>query len=189
MESIAWRMADEFESRYVQVIGPSGGDVAAAGAAFGSLCDRAGGHGLVVGLEFLPFTDVVSVHDARRIVEAADRPNGGVCVDIWHVERGVRDLAAIAALPRGMITGIQLNDGPHVPADGDYYTDCLEHRVPPGAGEFDITALLDAVRATGCAVPISVEVCSRAGWADPDRHVGACAAGMRSLVPPSGRHC
>ncbi|MEO5898568.1 MAG: sugar phosphate isomerase/epimerase [Ilumatobacteraceae bacterium] len=186
MEVTAWRMADEFESRYLQVIGPSGDDAAMAGAAFGALCDRAGDHGLVVGLEFLPFTDVVSVHDARRIVEAADRPNGGVCVDIWHVERGVRDLDAIASLPGGRITGIQLSDGPHAPVNGDYYTDCLENRLPPGAGAFDIAALLEAVRSTGCAVPLSLEVCSKAGWADAARHVGACAAGIRNIIAPSG---
>ena len=85
--------------------------------AFAALCDRAADHGLVVGLEFVPFTDIVSVHDARRIVEEADRPNGGVCVDIWHHERGARDLAGIAALPGELITGIQLNDGALTPVD------------------------------------------------------------------------
>jgi sugar phosphate isomerase/epimerase len=136
-------MADAFESRYVQVTGPAGPDVALAGAWFGSLCDRAGAHGLVVGLEFLPFTDIVSVLDARRIVEAADRPNGGICVDIWHVERGVRDLAVIADLPGELISGIQLSDGPRAPVDSDYYTDCLENRLSPGAGGFDIVGLVD----------------------------------------------
>ena len=60
-EATAWRMADEFQCRYVQVIGNSGDDIAAAGRAFGSLCDRAADHGLVVGLEFVPFTDIVFV--------------------------------------------------------------------------------------------------------------------------------
>ena len=183
MEEVAWRMADEFECRYLQVIGPAGDDKAAAARAFGSLCDRAGEHGLVVGLEFLPFTDIVSVTDARQIVEDAGRPNGGICVDIWHHERGARDLAGIAALPGEMITGIQMNDGTLRPENPDYYTDCLANRRPPGQGEFDIDGFIAAVRGTGCTVPMSLEVCSATGWANPDEHIAAVAAGIRPTSP------
>ncbi len=186
-EAVAWRMADAFGCRYLQVIGPAGDDLGAAARAYGSLCDRAGEHGLVVGLEFLPFTDVVSVHDARRIVEAADRPNGGICVDTWHHERGIRDLDAIAALPGELITGVQLNDGTRRPEDPDYYTDCLVNRRPLGEGEFDIDGFLDALAATGTTAPWSLEVCSAAGWAAPADHVARIAAGVRRFTAPPPR--
>jgi sugar phosphate isomerase/epimerase len=182
LEAVAWRMADEFGCRYLQVIGPSHLPVAEAGRAFGALCDRAADHGLVVGLEFLPFTDVVSVHDARRIVEAADRSNGGVCLDVWHHVRGADDLAAIADLPAELITGLQMNDGPLVPENPDYYTDCLENRRAPGEGQFDLAAFVAAVRSTGTRVPWSVEIPSTAAWADPEPHVASAAAGMRRLL-------
>jgi sugar phosphate isomerase/epimerase len=182
MEATAWRMADEFACRYLQVIGPGGDDVAAAARAFGGLCDRASEHGLVVGLEFLPFTDIVSVHDARAIVEAANRPNGGICVDIWHHERGANDLAAIAALPAELVTGVQMSDGPLVPEDPDYYTDCLTNRRPPGDGRFDIAGFVGALRAAGVTAPWAMEVCSASGWADPAAHVDAIAAGMRQFI-------
>lgn len=179
---VAWRMADAFGCRYLQVIGPAGDDIAAAGRAYGDLCDRAADHGLVTGIEFLPFTDIVSVADARRIVEAADRPNGGICVDIWHHERGARDLAAIAALPGEMITGIQLNDGARTPVDPDYYVDCLAHRLAPGEGEFDIAGFLAAVRSTGTTAPWSLEVCNTSGWEHADEHVARVANGIRPFV-------
>ncbi len=179
-EAVAFRMADEFGCRYLQVIGPSGDDLDAASRAFGGLCDRAADHGLVVGLEFLPsMSDIEDVHQARRIVEGAGRSNGGLCVDVWHHERGADDLAAIAALPGDLITGIQLNDGTKVPADADYYTDCLANRVAPGDGEFDLVGFMAAVRGTGCTTPVSVEVCSAAGWADPEQHVRRIADGAR----------
>lgn len=181
-EEVAFRMADAFGCRYLQVIGPAGDDPTVAARAYGQLCDRAADHGLVVGLEFLPFTDIVDVTDARRIVEAADRPNGGICVDVWHHERGARDLAAIAALPGEMITGIQLNDGTLAPQNDDYYTDCLANRVAPGSGEFDLVGFMAAVRSTGTTVPVSVEVCSAAGWADPEHHVATIAEGARRFV-------
>ena len=181
-ELVAHRMADEFGCRYLQVIGPAGPDIGAAGQAFGALCDRAGDHGLVVGLEFLPFTDVVDVHDARRIVEHADRRNGGICVDIWHHERGARNLAAIAALPGELITGIQINDGTRVPEHPDYYTDCLANRRAPGEGEFDVAGFLGAVRSTGTSAPLSFEVCSATGWTTPDDHIARIARGARSIA-------
>jgi sugar phosphate isomerase/epimerase len=181
-EATAWRMADAFGCRYLQVIGPAGAPLADAARAFGGVCDRAADHGLVVGLEFLPFTDIVSVHDARAIVEAADRPNGGICVDIWHHERGARDLAAIAALPPELVTGVQLNDGTRVPEDPDYYTDCLSNRRAPGDGEFELAAFLEALVGAGVAVPWSLEVCSSRGWAHAPAHVARIAVGMRQFV-------
>jgi len=182
LEAIAWRMADAFGCRYLQVIGPSDRPVTEAGRAFGALCDRAADHGLVVGLEFLPFTDIVDVHHARRIVEAADRPNGGVCLDVWHHVRGAADLDAIAALPGALITGIQMNDGPVIPENPDYYTDCLENRRPPGAGEFDLARIVEVIRSTGTRVPWSVEIPSTGSWADPEPFVAEAAAGMRHLL-------
>jgi sugar phosphate isomerase/epimerase len=180
-EDTAFRMADEFDCRYLQVIGPAQMPVADAGRVFGGLCDRAADHGLVVGLEFLPFTDVVSVDDARRVVEAAQRPNGGICVDIWHHTRGANDLAAIAALPGELITGIQLSDGtlrpPH-PDTMDYKTDCLTYRVPLGEGQFDIAGFFAALGTAGAAVPMSAEVCSAWGWEHPDEHIAAVAASL-----------
>ena len=183
MEETAFRMADEFGCRYMQVIGPAALPTVDAAWAFGALCDRAADHGLVVGLEFLPFTDIVSVHDARAIVESADRTNGGICVDIWHHVRGANDLAAIAALPSTMITGIQMSDGTRQPENLDYYADCLENRVAPGAGEFDVSGFIGAVRGTGCTVPFSLEVCSARGWQRPAEHVRAIADGMRAALP------
>ena len=181
-EATSWRMADEFPCRSVQGSGTGGDDLGAAGRAFGSLCDRAADHGLVVGLEFVPFTDIVSVHDARRIVEEAGRPNGGICVDIWHHERGARNLEGIAALPGELITGIQLNDGALLPVESDYYTDCLANRCAPGDGEFDMAGFLAALRGTGTTAPWSLEVCSTAGWAQPEEHVHHIAEAIRRFI-------
>lgn len=182
IEDIAFRMADEFGCRYLQVIGPADAPLDDAARAFAGLCDRAADHGLVVGLEFLPFTDVVGVHEARAIVELAGRANGGVCVDIWHHERGADDLAAIAELPGELITGIQMNDGTKQPQEPDYFTDCLTNRLAPGDGEFAIAAFLDAVRGAGTRVPLALEVPNAAGWSDPAAHVARIAAGMRSFL-------
>jgi sugar phosphate isomerase/epimerase len=186
LQDAAWELADEFGSRYLQVIGPAERSVAESAVIFGELCDEAADHGLVVGLEFLPYTDIATVVDARAIVEAAGRPNGGVCVDIWHHERGLRDLAAIAALPSELITGIQFNDGSLTATLDDYKADCLAGRVPPGDGEFDITGFLAAVEHAAAEVPISFEVCSVAGWNDADAHIAAVGVARARLFGSLG---
>ncbi len=182
-EAAAWEMADRWECRYLQAIGPYDGSVDDAGRAFGGLCDRAAEHGLVVGLEFLPFTNIVTATDALRIVEAADRDNGGVCVDIWHHARGANDLSLIAEIPGHRVTGIQMNDGTRVAHLPDYKDDCLRNRVPPGSGEFDVVEFVACLRNLGVTVPWSLEVCrDLSGGPTPADHVRACADSMRALL-------
>jgi sugar phosphate isomerase/epimerase len=182
-EAAAWEMADRWECRYLQAIGPFDGTIDEAGRAFAGLCDRAAEHGLVVGLEFLPFTNIVDAADALRIVEIADRDNGGVCVDIWHHERGARDLSLIAALPAARVLGIQMNDGPLVAQLPDYKEDCLANRLPPGQGEFDVAGLVACLRELGVSAPWSLEVCrDLTNGPTPAEHVQQCADTMRAYL-------
>jgi sugar phosphate isomerase/epimerase len=183
MEASAWEMADRFGCRYLQAIGPYDGTVEEAGRAYGALCDRAADHGLVVGLEFLPFTNIVTAGDALRIVEVADRPNGGVCVDIWHHTRGANDLALVQAIPAEKVTGVQMSDGKLVPRNPDYLQDCLRNRVAPGSGEFCAVKFVRALIEMGVDVPWGMEVCNDSVWGQPAAgHVLAVAEGMRAVL-------
>ncbi len=173
---LAWELADELGVRYLQAIGSP--LVVPTPAEFGELCDRAGAHGLCVGIEYLPFTAVADARTALTVATTADRPNGGVCVDSWHHQRGARDLAQIAAIPGDRIMAIQLNDGTLAPEDPqlDYRSDCLINRTAPGEGEFDLVSLVRLLQASGTVAPISIEA--------PSHHqaeVGA-AAWCRHLV-------
>jgi sugar phosphate isomerase/epimerase len=180
---VVWELVDAFESGYVQAIGPYEGTLADAANAFGALCDRAADHGAVVGLEFLPFTNIVDAADALAIVERADRPNGGVCVDIWHHARGANDLDLIRAIPPELITGVQMSDGPAAPTLADYKDDCLRHRVPPGEGDFDAERFVGTLIDMGVALPWSLEVCNDDVWGQPGgEHVRRVAEGMRNVL-------
>lgn len=183
-ESAAWTMADRYGCRYIQAIGPVSDDLAEAAAAFGSLCDRAAEHGLVVGLEFLPFTNIFDADDGRRIVEAADRSNGGLCVDIWHHRRGSNDVQQLRRLRPEHITGIQMSDGPLLPTNADdYVQDCLRYRVPPGEGEMDAADFVGELLRIGADVPWQLEVCNDDVWGKPAAsHVQAAADGMREVL-------
>ena len=183
LERLAFEMADGFGVRYLQAIGPYDCEPEQAIAGFAGLCDRAAEHGLLVGIEWLPYTNIASAADAQQIVVAADRANGGYCVDIWHHTRGANDVAQIAALEPERIFAVQMNDGTLLPHDADYKRDCLANRVPPGEGEFDCVGFVSLLQQMGVTAPISVEVCSAELWAQPAGVAAAAAAdGMRRVL-------
>ena len=132
---------------------------------------------------------VVAVHqhrsaaDAQRIVEAADRPNGGYCADIWHHVHGANDIEMVRQLPADKIFAVQMNDGPARPLIDDYKADCLASRLPPGDGDFDCVGFVRTLVEMGVTAPISLEVCSHELWAAPVDHAAKVAAdGMRQVL-------
>jgi sugar phosphate isomerase/epimerase len=187
LEDLAYEMADEFGCRYLQAVGPYEGTLADAAPAFAALCDRAAAHGLLVGVEFLPFTNIRTAAEAKDLLDATDRPNAGCCVDIWHHTRGANDTDQIRALTGERVMCVQMNDGPLEPAIDDYYVDCLQSRVPPGEGEFDCVGFVQLLDEMGVTAPIAVEVCSTELWAGPaDEAARRAADGMRSVLATAG---
>lgn len=161
-EALAHHLADTFGPRYLQTIGPFDGTLDDAARAFAGLCDRAAAHGLTVGLEFLPFTNIADVATAAAIVQRAGRDNGGLCVDAWHFFRGTPDWHALESVPGELVADVQLNDGPLHPEHDDYLHDCLTNRRVPGDGEFDLVRFVRTLDTIGCRAPLSVEVISAA---------------------------
>jgi sugar phosphate isomerase/epimerase len=184
LEEDAFAMADRWGCRYVQAIGDVVDDIAEAGQRFAALCDRAADHGLVVGLEFLPFTNIVDADAGRAIVEAADRVNGGLCVDIWHHTRGSNDVEQLRRLRSEHIVGVQMSDGPLTPTNpNDYVDDCLRYRVAPGEGEMDAVGFVTEILHIGANVPWQLEVCNERMRGQPGSdHAKAAADGMRRVV-------
>jgi sugar phosphate isomerase/epimerase len=183
---LAWELADVVGARYMQVVGPYMQPLDAAVERFGNVCDRAADFGLKVGLEFLPFTNVATAEDAMAVVGAADRRNGGVCVDIWHHRRGADDPALIEAIPAEKVMAIQMNDGPMTPQLDDYKDDCLVNRVAPGDGEMHVAEFVAMLLRMGAAAPWSLEVCQQNAPVGA-QHVRHCAERMRDVLTEAHR--
>ncbi len=127
--------------------------------AFAGLCDRAGGHGLLVHLEFLPWTQIPDILSALRLIEKADRPNGGIMLDSWHHFRsGIGD-EALRSVPGERILGLQLNDAPRQP-EADPVEETTRRRLLPGAGAIDLAGLLRCLEEIQAPAPVGVEVFS-----------------------------
>lgn len=189
IEALAYEMADRWGCRYLQVIGDYTGTLAEAAVGFGALCDRAGEHGLLVGLEWVPsMTNIEDAATAALIVIEADRPNGGFCVDSWHLTRSTNDLDDLRALPGDKVFATQWNDGPIAPDHPDYLTDCLTNRVPPGNGDFALVEMVRILDELGSTAPIGIEVCSSTLWDAPvETAARAGADGMRKVLADARR--
>jgi sugar phosphate isomerase/epimerase len=187
-------LAERFEVRYLQAIAPAvSGDRAVADPAsfeqvadeYGRLCDRAADVGLLVGIEYVPYTTVKTLADAVALVAAVGRFNAGVCVDVWHHRRGGSADVLAGTIAPEQVLAVQVNDGPRLAAEPNYKIDCLVNRQAPGTGELDCADLLQQLVELGVDVPWTLEVCRDAD-SDHTTHVATCAAGLRSVVSGTG---
>lgn len=176
-------------AHHVQVIGPYEGALDDAAEAFAGVCDRAAEHGLAAAIEFLPqMSNIPDAATALEIVERAGRANGGICLDAWHHFRGANDDAMLRLLPPERIFAVQFDDGPRLPVEPDYYTDCTRYRAVPGEGEFDLPGFLALLAHRGVRVPLSVEVMSTALLRRPaDEIARLLHDGARAVVEQAGR--
>jgi sugar phosphate isomerase/epimerase len=147
---------------------------------FGRLCDEAAAVGTAISIELFPSSNLADLQTGRILVEGANRTNGGLLLDIWHMVRGEVSLQAIASLPRGIINHVELDDGALLPA-ADYLTDTISHRLAPGEGEFPCKAFVEAIAATGYRGLFGVEILS-----DDYRSLSAMEAAQRSYIATIG---
>lgn len=164
---------------------------------FAGLCDRAARHGLLVQLEFLPWTLVPDFPTAAEIVRLADRRNGGVVIDAWHLFRTTSDPTILRSLPGERIVALQLADAP-AEAEADLATATLHARRLPGEGALPLVELLQVLKAQGAPAPIGVEIFSdalhRLGAREAARRAAdatraVIAAATKTATPEGGSPC
>ena len=160
-EAELFRIGELFGARSVNAADVLGGSwgVEEGATAFAGLCDRAAEHGLLVHLEWLAWSKVPDLATAAKIIGLADRPNGGLNVDMWHCARAATTVDELLGLPGDRVLGIQVNDGPADPED-NLIEATLHHRMLPGEGAFDVVGYLRALQSIGVSCPIGVEVFS-----------------------------
>ncbi len=153
-----------------------------AAEALAGVCDRAWEHGLLVTLEYLPWSGIPDAATALAIVERTGRANATLMFDTWHTFRGRADDAQLRAIPGARIGSVQINDAPAEPA-GDLVTETLNARLLPGAGAIPLVRWLRLLDAIGSRAPIGVEVFSSVLDALPPVEVGRrCGAAARAVL-------
>jgi sugar phosphate isomerase/epimerase len=126
---------------------------------FADLCADFDKLGMKVGIEIMPWTNFSTIANTMEIVKPAGTPNGGLFLDIWHMERGGVDLKEIGDLEERYIIAIEINDA-KADYEGGLFEDTINNRLLPGEGDFDITTFLAELRRAGYSGPCGVEILS-----------------------------
>ncbi len=162
-------------------------DLDEAAEAIAGVADRAREHGLLVTLEFLPWSGVRDAATAWEIVRRSGRENATVLVDTWHHYRGPFDHDQLRAIPPERIGSVQINGAPRV-GPGDILRETMEARLLPGEGDLPVAEVIRVLDEMGVTAPIGVETFSKELQALPPAEVGRRAgeAGRRELARARG---
>jgi sugar phosphate isomerase/epimerase len=128
--------------------------------AFADLCFDFDKLGMKVGIEIMPWTNFSTIANTMEVVGPAETPNGGLFIDIWHMERGGVDLKEIGDLDSRHIIAIEINDA-KANVEGDLFHDTINHRRLPGEGSFDLERFLAELKRAGYSGSCGVEILSR----------------------------
>ncbi len=144
------------------------------------LCQRA--HGLVIGVEPMPYSGIPDVQKGWAVVEASGAENTGLILDTWHWVRANQsyDPAVLAQVPANRIVSLQVNDVQQRPyAASVLREESMHDRLAPGTGFGDTVGFLRMVKEKGIAPRtvgvevISDEILSR-GVDEAARYVYGC---------------
>jgi sugar phosphate isomerase/epimerase len=128
---------------------------------YAALCDDAAQHtNARVAYEIIPFDPNVGTLEAGlALVTAADRPNGGLAIDTWHMGKLRIPPAELAKIPARHLAWVELSDGRQEYMD-DKLDEVINHRELPGEGELDLVGYVGALHQAGYPGPWGAEILS-----------------------------
>jgi sugar phosphate isomerase/epimerase len=141
---------------------------------FAALAAEAHEAGTKVGIEFLPWSNIKTVHEGLRLVHDAGHPAGGLIIDVWHTERAKTPPSLLAAVPLRHIVGVELSDADAVVV-GTLFEDTRDRRRLCGQGSFDLSGFVTGLRSAGWSGPWGVEILSADMRRLPVREAAAAA--------------
>jgi sugar phosphate isomerase/epimerase len=159
-EERCYRAAEALEAETINLAHFGGGAVAEQDFVdcLGPLAERARSHGLRLTLEFLPESAIPDLASAQRIVTAVGAANLGVMLDTWHFARTHGTGEQLRAVPRGLISGLQISDRREPPPGTPYAP--MFGRLLPGDGELPLVPLLRDLLGREPGLTVGVEVFS-----------------------------
>lgn len=109
---------------------------------FGQFCDLAAEFDISPAIEFTSLAGSATLGAATRIIEGANRRNGGIALDTLHLFRSGAGVDDVAKLDPQLIKSMQMSDGPMALENSDDYAhETMFERQIPGAGQFPLAEL------------------------------------------------
>lgn len=140
-------------------------------------------HGARLALEFVPYTEVRTLAEARAVCERVGYDRCGLLVDTWHLARSGGSAAELADLEPDEIACVQLADAAPE-AVGDLAEESRRGRLLPGDGVVDFPAVAVALTKAGYDGPLGTEVLSRDLARQPPEAVAeACFRAASAYFP------
>jgi sugar phosphate isomerase/epimerase len=137
--------------------------------------------GVRMAVEFLPYTPLATLVQARDLCAAVGWHRCGLLVDAWMFFLGQNAWSDLRALTAEQVAYVQLDDAPE-PIGTDLIFESRHRRVLPGQGTFDLARLVQVLEAIRFDGPVSVEVLSdRFRYLDPVDQGRAAAAAARAV--------
>ncbi|MCG2621062.1 sugar phosphate isomerase/epimerase and 4-hydroxyphenylpyruvate domain-containing protein [Arthrobacter sp. I2-34] len=128
-----------------------------AAAQLRTLGDLAARYGIRIAYEALAWGKFVNDFEhACRLVELADHPNVGTCLDSFHILSRGWDPAGIEKIPAEKIFFVQLADAPQLSMDILSWS--RHYRVFPGEGAWELDKFLGHLVRSGYTGPVSLEI-------------------------------
>ncbi|GAA1353124.1 dehydroshikimate dehydratase QsuB [Arthrobacter koreensis] len=132
-------------------------DDAVAAAQLRRMGETAARYGVRLAYEALAWGRYVSDFEhAWRIVELADHPNVGTCLDSFHILSRRWNPEAIENIPAEKIFFVQLADAPELSMDVLSWS--RHYRVFPGEGAFGLVTFMGHLVRSGYNGPVSLEI-------------------------------
>ena len=122
--------------------------------------------GARLGIEFFPWSNLKNLQAGLQLVTDAGHDAGGVIIDTWHIARAGTPVSDLAGVPWQRIVGVELNDADE-DVVGTLFADTVHRRRYCGDGVFDLTGMINALRAAGWTGPWGVEILSDEHRAQP----------------------
>jgi sugar phosphate isomerase/epimerase len=176
----ALALGSRLGAKHLLVVGndPDQGRLAAN---FSRLCDLAGGYGIGIALEPIPYVGLGTPSQGLALLEKVRKPNAKLLIDALHLYRSGANLADLAVIDPSLFPYIHLCDAAATPPPPD----CLRPegragRFYPGEGELPLASFLRAFPAN---IPIGVEApCARYAHLPVLERARICGAATRALL-------
>lgn len=128
--------------------------------AVGTAATAIEGSGLVLALEYMPFTPLATLAETLEIAAAIGTEKAGALVDIWHHAHDPSGWEVLDAAPLDAIAYVEFDDA--LPAPGaDIVAETMDRRTFPGKGTLPCGRFATLLRQRGYRGLVSIEVLSR----------------------------